>query len=544
MFKNTLSQWKNNIETGKSSPRTPWLRKVSVYVLLFFGVLAYFTWLNAAPGLADPDSFYHARISEIIMNQGIVKDFPWLPLTTLKDVYIDHHLLYHLLLVPFIRAFGDPLVGTKVAAILFGTFSVLVFQWFLDKRRVKFSWVYTGILILTDQFIFRMNLAKTSSLSLIVILLWLYFLLHKKKKWLVLFLLGFIYVWLYAGWVIMFGLAIVYWGVSLIFKLLDKYLPEKIRITNYQLLITSYKSLATIGGIVFGLVINPYFPKNLFFYWQQTIKIGFINYKDVVQVGNEWYGFNPVDFIGQDVFIFVLLVIALVLLIIRIKQQPVSNWFWLLMVVIFGGLTIKAHRNIEYFAPLTLLFAAQIITEAVRTTEKTSYLPWLRKNYENNRILGFILAMLAGLCLVAAVITNVNGLYKGLRGVSNINKLRGVAQWLENNSEDQEIIFHDNWSDWPIFFFHNQKNAFIAGLDPSFLYFKDPEKYKLWVKIATGDTSKYEGKPCAVIKKEFNSRYIFLNSKNNDFRLSLARDDACGLVYQDEEGFIYEVVDR
>src|SRR5919199_1567098 len=72
----------------------------------------------------DFDGYYHIRWTRELwasMKSGTFPPpFPWLPLTTLnaKD-YVDHHLLFHIIQIPFAR-FADPRMGAKIASIIFG----------------------------------------------------------------------------------------------------------------------------------------------------------------------------------------------------------------------------------------------------------------------------------------------------------------------------------------------------------------------------------------------------------------------------------------
>ena len=88
-----------------------------LYLLVFLLAFFIFGWLQLNPGFLDPDSFYHLKISKMISAQGPVFDFPWLQFTVLKDYFIDHHFLYHVLTIPFINLLGD-FVGFKFFSAL------------------------------------------------------------------------------------------------------------------------------------------------------------------------------------------------------------------------------------------------------------------------------------------------------------------------------------------------------------------------------------------------------------------------------------------
>ena len=90
------------------------LKKISDYLdqnlglaglIIFAAFLSLFGYLQAFGGFADPDSYYHVKMAELIASNGIIKNFPWLPFSILQNNYVDHHFLYHVYLAPFVSLF-------------------------------------------------------------------------------------------------------------------------------------------------------------------------------------------------------------------------------------------------------------------------------------------------------------------------------------------------------------------------------------------------------------------------------------------------------
>ena len=83
-----------------------------------------FWWLQRrtqAICCGDFDGYYHIKWARLIWENWRAKHFlpafTWLPLTTLNaHDYVDHHLLFHVLLIPF-TWFRDLQTGAKVAAL-------------------------------------------------------------------------------------------------------------------------------------------------------------------------------------------------------------------------------------------------------------------------------------------------------------------------------------------------------------------------------------------------------------------------------------------
>jgi len=120
----------------KSSAKLAALDSESARLTIQFvvGVIAIgliFWWLQfstSAICCGDFDGYYHAKWSRIvwesIRNRSFPPAFPWLPLTTLNPHdYVDHHLLFHILQIPFTR-FRDLRLGTKVGSVVFATLAV------------------------------------------------------------------------------------------------------------------------------------------------------------------------------------------------------------------------------------------------------------------------------------------------------------------------------------------------------------------------------------------------------------------------------------
>ena len=144
----------------------------------FFGLL-FFGLMQASWTFADPDSFYHAKMAVLMLERGIIRDFPWLVYTSLPGGYTDHHFLYHVILIPFVKFFS-PLIGIKVATVFINTTFILLFYGFLRKNKILRPFFFVFLLLSTAPFIFRIDLVKANGLSLVFVMLILIFIFQKK----------------------------------------------------------------------------------------------------------------------------------------------------------------------------------------------------------------------------------------------------------------------------------------------------------------------------------------------------------------------------
>jgi hypothetical protein len=91
------------------------------------------------------------------------------------------------------------------------------------------------------------------------------------------------------------------------------------------------------------------------------------------------------------------------------------------------------------------------------------------------------------------------------------------------------MIFSTDWDDFPMLFYYNPQNTYIVGLDPTYLYDRDPELWKLYANITLGD----EENPAPLIRERFGAEYVFTDDEHPDF-LQVAEDSGdFEKVYED-----------
>ena len=61
---------------------------------VFMAAFLFFSFLQNTDSLADPDSYYHAKVARLMIERGLVLEtFPSMSCTILKDNYVDYHWL-------------------------------------------------------------------------------------------------------------------------------------------------------------------------------------------------------------------------------------------------------------------------------------------------------------------------------------------------------------------------------------------------------------------------------------------------------------------
>src|SRR5215831_593675 len=296
--------------------RGPRSRAIQMVAAFVFICAVMFRIEFAGPAILDNDGYYHIRWSKMLRESAPhLPKFTNLPLTSLsEDRYVDHHFLFHVLLIPF--TFGDLRVGAKLAAVLFSTLGMAMCFWLLVAYRVRFRWFWLLPLVASSEpFLYRMAMTRDPSLSLLVLALGCYTIL--ERRWLILAVVGFVFVWLYSLFPLLLALAAAYTIALYVGKRrIDLRAP-----------------LAAGAGIATGLIVNPYFPKNITLFVEH-LKMK-LSSSYAVDVGVEWYPYDTWVILGGSAVAFAIFVAALLAFDFRNRSEDIKPLFFLIVSSMF-----------------------------------------------------------------------------------------------------------------------------------------------------------------------------------------------------------------
>ncbi len=486
------------------------LRQAKLWEGLFiFGIFGLALGLIqfATPNLVGNDGYYHIKMAYLQRTEGLKPVFDWLPLTVLNpQEYVDHHYLFHILMIPF--TFGDLRVGAKVASVFFSALAFTAVWWLLKTQKVPYAALWSiGLLLISEAFLYRMNMPRAQSLSLLLLVVVLHLLLTGRDRWLI--LLGFLYVWSYNA----FPLIIFVVGAYVAARwLMDRKL-------HWQPLAFSS------AGVVLGLLINPYFPENLAFIYRHIIPK--LTDATSISVGNEWFPYRTATLLensGVAILAFLLGVIALGMTNRRMSVAAASS---LLLVMGFGFMLFQSRRWIEYAPPFALIFAA------------LAWSPLIRDWQTNQRRLSRLLVPgLAFLVLMPLLWLNLSESRKQLQDSARpYQRYAEASAWLVENSPENSRVFQTDWDDFPRLFFYNHHNTYTVGLDPTYMQQYDAELYELWVEATQGDIDDLS----RVIQSQFGGEYVFSDLSHDDFLRAAEDDPGLIKVYEDEYAVVFQV---
>src|SRR5918912_1388518 len=205
----------------------------------------------------DYDAYYHFRWSRMLWEGLRAGHFPpsfdALPLTTLnpKD-YVDHHFLFHVLQIPF-TWFSDVQTGAKICTWLFACLAVFSCYWLTVRNRLSYPLVWlVAIIGSSAPFLYRMNMGKAMSVSIVMLVAGIHLLFEKKYLWLL--PLAFVFALTY-DMVFLLEAAAFFWLVVTVWR-------ERAPSREVAWAAVAAFALVPLGGLL-GFVINPYFPHNL-----------------------------------------------------------------------------------------------------------------------------------------------------------------------------------------------------------------------------------------------------------------------------------------
>lgn len=480
--------------------------------LLFFAGMA---WIQfASPDMPDNDGFYHIKLAYLMRTEGLKPEFKWLPQSILnEEEFYDHHFLFHAALIPF--TWGDLRLGAKWAAVTFASLAFITIGFLFFRQRIPYSWLWAiGLLGISEAFLYRMSITRAQSLSLALLALAFLWLLERKYRHLA--VLAFLYVWMYDAFPLLLALCVLYVvAVAVIERRLE-----------YQPL------LYAIAGILLGLLINPYFPDNIIFSFRHMLPK--LMDATSVRVGNEWYPYETGQLLENSLPALAAFTSGVLALGLSAKKMDVRTAFALLVTLLFGLMLFQARRFVEYFPPFALIFAAFAWTPLVASTQREF-------DTEQSSPVQILRARFAFLALLIAVSL---GIFRTLPVArSRMENLKpydlyaGASRWLEQNTNEGELVFQTDWDDFPRLFFYNTHNTYLIGLDPTYMQMYDNERYDLWVPLVRGEVDQ----PSQYIANVFKARFVHSDLNHGAFIKKAQADPYMTEVYRDDQSVIFQV---
>ena len=460
-------------------------------------------WIEfSGPAILDNDGYYHIKLSKLLRESAPrPPEFKWLPLTTLSEErYVDHHYLFHVLLIPF--TYGDLRGGAKMAAAVFSSMGITALFGLLLVFRVRHPWLWLApIFASSEPFLYRMAMTRAPGLSILLLSLLTYLLFKRRIFWL--FMLSFFFVWYYS----LFPLVLFFAGTYTVAVYISSRRMDLLPL------------LASITGVMAGLIVNPWFPKNIWLL-REHLAMKFVSTYPV-DVGVEWYPYETWSILQGSLVAFALFFAGLVILDFRRRRvQPI---FFLIISTGFLLMAFKSRRFIEYWPPFSAVFAAFSIGSRMNIFDRLWFVRF------RDRVVAACTATTISIMLVLFMCSNVMIVREDVKSEQDPEAYRGCSEWLNQNTDNNSIVFNADWDDFPMLFYYNTHNRYVAGLDPTYLYDRDHELWKLYAAITLGENYN----PGPAIRDRFGADYVFVDNEHSGFVNIMTASEDFELAFTD-----------
>jgi hypothetical protein len=541
-------------EHRKKSAIADWIRSDAALrgTDLIAGAIAIgiiFWWLQfstSAICCGDFDGYYHIKWAQLLWQNLRAKHFSppsfiWLPLTTLNPHdYVDHHLLFHIILIPF-TWFRDLQTGAKVATTIFASLAVFSCYWLIVRFEIRYRLIWLlALLASSAPFLYRLNMTKAPPFAIIFLVIGIY-LLFERKFW-PLLPLAFVFAMTYDLFVLLMLSAII-WTVVI------GWTEERFE----------WRPLAYVcTGSVLALIINPYFPHNLYlFYEHARVKITPNDF--ATKVGQEWYPYDTREFVANCYVALAAMLTGFLFFDPADREHSERPLFFLILATALLLMIARWKRFAEYFPPFAVLFAAFTLENFWRGRAVFTRLPdavmedlqpfldrqqpaETAKALKQQETWRLIKMAFASVMLGAALFINVYHTAKDIRASEGRDYYAKGAAWMRSNIPAGEIVFNTDWDDFPRLFFFDPTHVYVSGLDPTYLLDRNAELSKLFDRITTGD----EEDPGPLIRDRFGTRWVFSdNTKDHDaFYDNALRSGWFDRVYEDSDCSVLHIRDK
>jgi hypothetical protein len=450
-----------------------------VHVLLavaFLYAAAAFGWLQfRTPHLVDRDSYYHARISQMLPERGLSREFRWAQESVWRDRFSDKDFLFHLWLAPFCRG-AAPIVEAKIAAWLLGCaiLGVLTLIFVKNGFRAPALWIAL-VPALGNHFLFRMQEVRPHLLSVALLLGGVHVLLQGRRWWI--FILGFIYAWSYASP----HLLVVFAAIDVLAR------------AAIERRWTWGGLPAAAAGVVAGLLIHPYFPNDLEQWWIINVRIlgqaWALGGDAAIRLGAEFEPVTTRSLLYASTLVFLILVG--IVLASQFRGEALRPRTKRLTAFMMGGFVMYclSAKFVEYFAPLALLAGASAAEDL-----------WSGRAWTRWRV---ALVLASAVLTAGLTVRSMGDTAQALRTYPGPN-LAGAAGWIRANVPEGETIVHLDWGDFVQLFYFDPTHHYLVGLDPMMMYVRSPERMRMLAEMRSGKRPVDAG----VLARTFDARYL------------------------------------
>jgi hypothetical protein len=213
---------------------------------------------------------------------------------------------------------------------------------------------------------------------------------------------------------------------------------------------------------------------------------------------------------------------------------------------------------VEYWPPFAVMFAAFALhpwLEGARSTftqlpadmldelqpflDRAEAAP-VHKETDLKELVRTIVVSFVALLLGVVLFLNLRATTRDIAASEPHSFYKAGAEWMRTNVPAGQMIFNTDWDDFPRLFYYDPSHIYITGLDPTYLYDKDPALSQLYDRITLGK----EEDPGPLIRDRFGARYVFTDNSHEDFFDNAQDSGWFQIVYEDRDCTILWIRDQ
>jgi hypothetical protein len=500
--------------------------------------------LSLAPRIADTDSFYHVGHAIHYLEQGLTKTaFPWATQSIMAEIGGDLWWGFHVALVPF-AALGDVAWSIRMAGVVFTLVLAASVWWILRRHHVPGSGWWTLLFLLAvPNVLYRYLMVRPHVLSLATSFLVLAFLV--RGRWWQVAAAAALTTWLHLG---LFWMAPGLWAAFALTRVLDRFRWGRATAPGVPLLPAL---VAVLGGTLAGWVLRPH-----------PVATAELAYVQIVRLLIEKASGQPLLFATE-------LSPLPVGELLRSSWLFVPVWCGVVFIAVSRYVRGRTHKATPTSGLRRTLLLTSVLVSAVFLTISVAS---ARRAMVEFVAFGFLALPLAWTSLGPVARRRV-GLALGLLLVAHVpwaahrhllntrlvafppDLLAEAADWLHQNSDPGDVVFHGHWDNFGPLFAWNRHNHYLGGMDPIFQLAHDPGRYWQYFYLSGDLVAEYtcDAFPCRdgvatgtheAIRRDFGARWVLVEPRRNPKLTTwLLGDAGFELAYETQREAVFRVME-
>jgi hypothetical protein len=278
--------------------------------------------------------------------------------------------------------------------------------------------------------------------------------------------------------------------------------------------------LYPLVGLIIALLFNPYFPNNISFLYTQIFKVNLLS--NLFNV--EWKPWAFLEFIQNNILVLVYIFISLLIIFKNKKITKIQALFLSLMAFFFIYNSLS-RRMQEFLVPFSILALAFLFNDYYNDINKNKLFK--------------IIKIGAVFFLIVVAVLNFILLRQDIKNNDFLFNFDGCAEWMKNNIPKSSLIFTNAYA-FPYLFFKNSDLIYTHGIDLTYSYLHDKNKFERYMAILQGKT---RGKEDFIIL-DYNPDYVFSGKIKQDvqlFNYIVSHKENYKAAYEDEWCAVLEV---